>query len=407
MARRSLAARSVARAGARLLVTGTIAVGVAAVAGRGLNAAAERAINRTHRRPPSRPSERARELHRRLLIVDLHADSLLWGRDLLRRSRRGHVDVPRLIDGNVAVQAFAAAVRVPWGINLERNEDRGDLVTMLAVAQGWPPRTWRSLPARALFFAARLRGMADRSGGRLTVLESSTDLRDYLDRRASDRAITAGLLAIEGAHVLEGDLDTIDRLADAGFRMMSPSHFFDTDMGGSAHGVTKGGLTPLGRAMIERMERRGMVVDIAHASIPTIDDVLATGTRPVVASHTGVRGTSDSVRNLSDDHLRGIAATGGLVGIGFWPVACGGSDAHAIARSIAHAAGVAGIEHVGLGSDFDGAVPTPFDASGMVQVTEALLAEGLAEDDIALVMGGNALRLLAGALPATVTGQRP
>jgi microsomal dipeptidase-like Zn-dependent dipeptidase len=105
------------------------------------------------------------------------------------------------------------------------------------------------------------------------------------------------------------------------------------------------------------------------------------------------------VRNLSDTHLRGIAATGGLVGIGFWPTASGGDDATAIARSIRHAVTVAGIDHVGLGSDFDGAVPIPFDATGIVQVTDALLAEGFDQPAIGAIMGGNAVRLLRGALP--------
>lgn len=157
--------------------------------------------------------------------------------------------------------------------------------------------------------------------------------------------------------------------------------------------------TAAGRAMIERMEARGMVVDVAHASSATIDDVLATATRPIVASHTGVRGTADNARNLSDAHVRGIAATGGVVGIGFWDTATGGDDVAAIARSIAYAVGVAGVEHVGLGSDFDGGVRVPIDATGLVQITDALLALGFSDDAIARVMGGNALRVLAGVLP--------
>ena len=144
-----------------------------------------------------------------------------------------------------------------------------------------------------------------------------------------------------------------------------------------------------------------MILDVAHASFATIDDVLAVATRPVVASHTGVRGVADNSRNLSDDHLRGIAATGGLIGIGFWPTACGGDDAEAIARSIKYATNVAGVEHVALGSDFDGGVQTPFDVTGMVQVTDALLLAGFKDDEIAKVMGGNAVRVLGDALPAT------
>jgi microsomal dipeptidase-like Zn-dependent dipeptidase len=151
--------------------------------------------------------------------------------------------------------------------------------------------------------------------------------------------------------------------------------------------------------MVERMEVRRMIVDVAHASAATVDDVLDMANRPVVASHTGVRGVADNARNLSDAHLRGIAATGGLVGIGFWETACGGPDVRAIARSIAYAVDVAGVEHVALGSDFDGAVAVPIDATGLVQVTEALLDLGMAESSITKVMGDNALRVLLDALP--------
>ncbi len=147
------------------------------------------------------------------------------------------------------------------------------------------------------------------------------------------------------------------------------------------------------------MEALGMIVDVAHASAATIDDVLAMATRPVVASHTGVRGVADNARNLSDAHLRGIAATGGLVGIGFWDTASGGEDVAAIARSIAYAVDVAGVEHVGLGSDFDGAVTVPVDASGLALITDALLDAGLDERAIGAVMGGNAMRVLAEVLP--------
>ena len=186
-------------------------------------------------------------------------------------------------------------------------------------------------------------------------------------------------MPIEGAQAFDDDLDNLDVLARAGYRMVSPAHFVDTAYGGSAHGVVKGGLTAAGRDLLSRMESSGMVMDVAHASSATIDDVLSLAVRPVVASHTGVRAAVPGVRNLPDDQVRAIAATGGLVGIGFWPVACGGDDAAAIARSIVAAIGLAGVEHVGLGSDFDGAVATPFDASGMPLLTEALLAEGLSD----------------------------
>jgi microsomal dipeptidase-like Zn-dependent dipeptidase len=360
----------------------------------------ERRRNRVHRRGPYRASARAVELHRSLTVVDLHADSLLWGRDLRRRAGYGHVDVPRLVEGGVALIGLAASTQVPRRVNLERNDDRTDDVTLLAVSQRWPRATWGSRLARALHLALRLRAMAADSAGRLSVVESRAELEAYLARRALDPSITAAFLAIEGAQALDDDLDNLDILARAGYRMLSPAHFFDTPYGGSAHGVVQGGLTELGRDLLSRAEAAGVVMDVAHASSATIDDVLSVAVRPVVASHTGVRAAVPGVRNLPDDQVRGIAATGGLVGIGFWPVACGGDDAAAIARSVVSAIELAGVDHVGLGSDFDGAVPTPFDASGMPLLTEALLAEGLSDTDIAAVMGGNAVRILAATLPA-------
>jgi membrane dipeptidase len=188
-------------------------------------------------------------------------------------------------------------------------------------------------------------------------------------------------------------------LFDAGIRMMAPTHFFDNDIAGSAHGVAKGGLTEKGKDLIRRMEAKHMIVDIAHASPATIDEVLAMAKRPVVVSHTGVKGTCDNTRNLSDDHLRAIAKTGGVIGIGFWDTAVCGSDAKAIARAIRYTVNLIGIEHVGLGSDFDGAIPAPFDTTGLAQITDALLAEGFSENDIEKIMGGNLIRLLKENLP--------
>ena len=353
----------------------------------------------TRNPPPYPASDRALDLHRRLWVADLHADSLLWGRDLLRRSTRGQVDVPRLIEGNVALQVLAVTTKTPRHLNIERNDDRTDDVILLALAQGWPPATWRHLLPRALHLAARADAMAATSGGHFTIIRSRSDLAAYEAARLADPEMTAGLLAIEGAHALDGDPANVEVVADAGFRMMSPSHFFDNAFGGSAHGLEKMGLTDRGREMVRWMEARGMLVDVAHASSATIDDVLAMAARPVVASHTGVRGVADNARNLSDAHARGIAETGGVLGIGFWPTACGGEDVASIARSIRYAVGVAGIEHVALGSDFDGAVPVPFDATGLAQLTDALIDAGFDDDGIAKVMGGNARRLLADNLP--------
>lgn len=359
----------------------------------------EARVNPVIEPPPYLASPEATNLHEALLVADLHADSLLWGRDLVEHGDRGQVDIPRLIEGNVALQVFSVVTKSPRGLNIERNDDKTDDITLLAIAQRWPLRTWFSLKARALYQAERLRAMAGDADGKLVLVRSERDLRIFLDRRKLEPGIVAGLLAIEGAHVLEGDPANVDAMFDAGYRMMSLAHFFDSELGGSAHGVDKGGLTDLGRDVVGRMEAKSMIVDLAHASDKQIEDVLAMATRPVVVSHAGVKGTCDNRRNLSDEQLKGIAANGGLVGIGFWETAVCGKDAAAIARAIQYAVGVMGVDHVALGSDFDGAVPTPFDASGMVKLTEALLAAGFSRDDIGKVMGGNEIRFLLENLP--------
>jgi len=359
----------------------------------------DRRSNRLIPRPRPAISEAARRLHGRLLVADLHADTLLWDRDPLQRSRRGHVDVPRLLEGNVALQAFTVVTKTPRHLNIESNDDRSDDVTLLAMAQRWPPATWRSLKERALHQARRLDDAAARSGGRLTVIRSRSDLAAYVARRGGGPRITAGILGLEGAHALEGDLANVDVLFGAGFRMVGLVHFFDNEFGGSAHGVAKGGLTAKGRDLVRRLEERRMLVDLAHASPRTIDETLAIATRPVVVSHTGVKGTCDNVRNLDDDALRGVARTGGLVGIGYWETAVCGVGGAAVARAIRHATQVAGIDHVALGSDFDGAVAEPFDTAGLVEITDALLAAGFSESEVGKIMGGNVFRMLAEALP--------
>jgi microsomal dipeptidase-like Zn-dependent dipeptidase len=359
----------------------------------------ESRMNVTLNPPPYQVSDKARELHRRLIIADLHADSLLWNRNLLERSARGHVDVPRLIEGNVALQAFTIVSKTPRAMNIESNDDATDNITLLAVAERWPFAAWRSLRQRALYQARRLHEFAAQSDGKLTIIKTAAELESYLARRQQNGQITAGFLGIEGMQVLEGDPANVDVMYDAGFRMMAPTHFFDNEIGGSAHGVGKGGLTVTGREVIKRMEAKKMLLDLAHASPKTIDDVLAMATRPVLVSHTGVKGTCNNARNLSDEHLKGIARTGGVIGIGYWDTAVCGADAQAVARAIRYAVNLVGPEHVGLGSDFDGAVPEPFDTTGLVTLTEALMKEGLSDQEIALIMGGNVIRVLRENLP--------
>ena len=181
--------------------------------------------------------------------------------------------------------------------------------------------------------------------------------------------------------------------------MMSPSHFFDNDIGGAAAGVNKIGLTDKGREWVRQMEARHMIVDLAHASPRTIADVLAIATRPVVVSHTGAKGTCNNNRNLTDDQIRAVAANGGLIGIGYWSTASCGTDANAIVKAMRYVSDLVGAEHVALGSDFDGAVTEPFDTTGLVKITEAMLASGFSEQEIHMIMGENVVKFLKANLP--------
>ncbi len=339
------------------------------------------------------------DLHRRLIVADLHADSLLWDRNLLQENAWGHVDIPRLIKGNIALQAFSVVTKTPRGLNIERNSAASDNIRLLSFAQRWPPRTWTSLQQRALYQAEKLHDFAARSNGMLLIIKSRAELEAYIAKRRTQSGVTAGWLTIEGAHALEGELANLDALYQAGFRMIAPTHLADSDIGASASGESQRGLTPLGEQWVTEMARRNMIIDLAHASQQTIDDVLRLAQRPVMVSHTGVKGTCNNNRNLSDEQIKRVAKNGGLIGIGFWSNATCGSDVAAVVKAIRYAVKIAGIGHVALGSDWDGYVATPIDAAGMGAITAALEQAGIDETAIRSIMGENVVRFLSRALP--------
>lgn len=345
-------------------------------------------------------TEDTRNLHARLPIADMHGDTLLWKRDLLDAAERGHIDLPRLVTGNVALQIFSSVTKTPKNQNYDSNDADSDNITLLTVAQLQPPRTWSSLLERSLWHAEKLNRAAAASDGTLRVIRTPAEIDALLAARAKGSKVVGGILSIEGLQNMEGQLANIDRLHAAGFRMAGLTHFFDNQLAGSMHGVNKSGLTPLGRQTIRRMERLGMIVDIAHASHQSVAEILAMARRPVVSSHGGVQAVCRVNRNLSDDEIRGVAKTGGVIGIGYWDAAICGTEPAKVAAAIAHVRDLVGIDHVGLGSDFDGAVTTGFDTAQLVHVTQALVDRGFTEEEIAKVMGGNVLRLLrAGIAP--------
>ncbi len=362
-------------------------------------AAVEGQLNKVEAHAPYKIGARAKALHATLNMADLHADTLLWGRDVLARGARGHVDVPRLVEGRFALQVFSTVTKTPQGQNYDKNTGDTDMISMLAKVSLWPTRTWDSLLERALYQAERLNDAAKRDPKALVVVRTKGDLAGLMARRAKGEAVVGGLLATEGAHPLEGELENLQKLYDAGFRMIGLQHFFDNELGGSLHGVSKGGLSPFGIEAVRAIEDMGMIVDVAHSSEKVVDDVLAYATRPIVVSHTGVRGACKSARNMSDTHLRAIAAKGGLIGIGYWPGAVCDSTPNGVATSLRYAADLVGVDHVALGSDYDGSTTVRFDASESAALVQAMVDAGFTDDEIGKITGGNVLALLGALLP--------
>ena len=345
-------------------------------------------------------SDEAKALHKTLNIVDLHSDTLMWNRDLNDRVSRGHMDLPRLQDGNVALQLFSSVTKTPKNQNYDGNGADSDNITLLTFAQLQPVKTWHSLVERSLYHAAKRGDAVVGSNGALAAVDSAADLDRLRAARQTALRPVGAMLTIEGLQNLEGKASNLDRLYDAGFRMAGLTHFFDNELAGSMHGLKKGGLTPFGRNIVRKMEAKGMIVDIAHLSHTGVAEVLAMATRPVVSSHGGVQATCKVNRNLTDDEVRGVAKTGGVIGIGYWDGAICSTDPRAAAKAMKHVRDLVGIQHVALGSDYDGATTVRFDTSQSVQVTQALMDEGFTAQEIRAVMGENALRVIrAGLVP--------
>jgi microsomal dipeptidase-like Zn-dependent dipeptidase len=338
------------------------------------------------------------------------------GRDLLERHDYAHLDLPRMVEGNLAIQGFAVPTKAPKDLIYGREDvhaDSKDLIDLLADTADWPAATRESTFARAVYMASRFHDLHIRSLGSFRPILTRRDLDRFLaDRRQEGPGLTAGFLCLEGAHALEGKLENLDHLYDVGYRLIGLAHFFDTDVGGSAHGVERGGLTELGRAVIRRMGEKRMILDLAHSSPQTFDDALeflerlerAGRPRPgVCVSHTGVVATYANERNIRDEDVDRIIRLDGVVGIGLFPYALGDDTLEAFLAAVRHVAdreNGRGIHHVALGSDFDGICETIVDASGLALVTEALLSDPRFDRrDVGRVMGENLVRLLRTWLP--------
>jgi membrane dipeptidase len=332
------------------------------------------------------------DFHSQLFVADMHADTLLWHRNINKDNPYGHVDIPKLLKGNMGLQFFTVVTEVPMWVVTGNKKHTFDSVRWLAVSGSWPAKTWNSNFQRALYQAGKLEKFIENSQD-IRLIKTKDDLAMYLAQRKNQPRQTAALLGIEGIHALDGRVENIKGLYDAGFRMISFAHFFDNEMSGSAHGDKKYGLTEKGIKAVARMNELGIIIDVSHVSKAGINDILKHSNSPVVSSHTGVKGTCANERNLSDEQLRAIAARGGIVGIAFFKWAICESSIEAVVKAIKYTVNLIGAEHVALGSDFDGAVHISFNVSEMGRLTQALVESGLSQDEIKLIMGENVKRL--------------
>lgn len=344
--------------------------------------------------PPYTVSAKAQTLYESLdFIADLHCDALLWGRDLTKKGTRGHVDFPRMREANVALEMFTIVSKSPSGQNMQKNSnDTFDNITPLTIAKGEGPWNWFSLINRTLSQSESLADFVEREDRNAIFVRTKADFERLIEARKTNPNVIGAMLGIEGGHAIEGSLEHLEEVYKAGVRMIGPTHFFDNEFGGSAHGESNEGLTEFGKTAVKRMNELGIFIDLAHSSPAIIEDVLDLTTKPVIVSHSGVRGVLDSQRNLSDDQIQRIAANGGIIGIAFFDGAVGTPEFPNIIASIQHVRDLVGVQYVALGSDYDGSVSVPFDITGLPLIVEGLMEAGFDEGEIRAVMGENVKR---------------
>lgn len=359
----------------------------------------DRTLNPVHPKAQYFVSPEAQALHNTLVIGDWHADSLLWGRNLNQRHDHGHVDIPRLLEGNVSLQVFTAVTKSPRGQNYHSNAtNTGDNIDLLSRVELWPLKTWNSLLNRARFQAQQLHKFSDKSEGQLFIIKNQTDLDYVLEQKQFGHTIVGGMLGLEGAHPLEGDLNNLDLLYKDGYRLIGLLHFFDNELGGSLHGKSGEGLTDFGRTVVQAANQQHWVIDLAHASHQVVKETLALVDRPVVLSHTGIHKHHPVHRNIPDELMVFIAQNGGVIGIGYWADVLGDHSPAGIVKAIKAGIDLVGEDHIALGSDFDGAVGTALDTSQLAALTDQMLKQGFKETTIKKVMGENMVRVLKTAL---------
>jgi len=367
-------------------------------------------------------SQSPRELHNQAFLVDAHNDVLLRameGEDLSVRTVKGHSDLPRLLEGGVDLQIFAVWVN-PYAYLPDRAFQRAlDMISKLEeLAQGSP---------------------------QFTLVRTRQDLD-----RVTDTGILGALIGVEGGHAIENSLEKLRILHDRGMRYLTLTWNNSTDWATSAKDESQmdslafRGLTEFGKAVVRTCNEIGVLVDVSHVGEHTFWDVMEITTKPVIASHSCAYALCPHFRNLNDDQLRAIAATGGVVGVNFYAgyldstfatrekvvmakyqpqldslaekygkesddywygkMALLDTELAAVAPSvdilidhIDYLVQVMGVDHVGLGSDFDGVDVLPQgikDCTDLPVITEKLLARGYHQEAIEKILGGNFRRVL-------------
>jgi len=339
-------------------------------------------------------------------IFDGHNDALLKlpleDRSFFERGKRGHLDLPRAIEGGFGGGLFAVYVPNP---RVEWSEEAAISYTTKGYEVSPAPPLAGSRALRATLSAAsRLLRIERESEGRLRVVRTAAEVEDCLQR-----GVLAAVMHLEGAEAIGPDLDELEVLYRAGLRSLGPvwsrSNVF-------AHGVpfrfpgspdTGPGLTEAGKGLVRECGRLGVMVDLSHLNERGFWDVAGLTDSPLVASHSNAHALCPATRNLTDRQLDAVRDSGGLVGVNFAVAFLredgrddAGTPVQEITRHVDYLAERVGLDHVGLGSDFDGAtIPRELgDASGLPRLMEALRERGYTGDELRKLAHGNWLRVL-------------
>ncbi|MDR1524579.1 MAG: gamma-glutamyl-gamma-aminobutyrate hydrolase family protein [Tannerella sp.] len=318
---------------------------------------------------------KAKRLHERMLTIDSHTDTpMLFETFDPGRKEGGKVNLPLMEEGRL------------------------DAVCMVAyIPQGM--RDDASLQKAYEYARERLSKVIDRAAlypDRMGIARTADDLRRL--KREGKKAV---LLGVENGYAIGKDIRRLERFKELGVSYMTLCHNGDNDICDSAAGNGEwGGLSPFGREVVAEMNRLGMMIDVSHASDDTFYDVLKYSGKPVIASHSSSRALCNHRRNLDDDMIRALASQGGVVQICLYKAfinedADNASLSDAV-RHICHIVDVAGIDHVGIGSDFDGGgeLKGCRSANELIQITMRLISEGFDDESIAKIWGGNLMRIV-------------